>query len=51
MARRAEVEALKRSAAELAPAIRYKLEYESKGPRLFVASLDMDRPENRGRKP
>jgi len=25
----------------------YKLEYESKGPRLTVASLDMDRPENR----
>ena len=25
----------------------YKLEYESKGPRLSVASLDMDQPENR----
>ena len=25
----------------------YKLEYETKGPRLTVASLDMDRPENR----
>lgn len=27
----------------------YKLEYEAKGPRLSVASLDMDRPENQGR--
>jgi hypothetical protein len=25
----------------------YKLDFESKGPRLSVASLDMDRPENR----
>jgi hypothetical protein len=25
----------------------YKLIYETKGPRLSVASLDMDRPENR----
>jgi len=29
----------------------FKLEYEAKGPRLSVASLDMDRPENRDRKP
>ena len=28
----------------------YKLEYEAKGPRLSVASLDMDRLENRDRK-
>lgn len=27
----------------------YKLEYETEGPRLSVASLDMDRPENLGR--
>ncbi len=27
----------------------YKLEHEAKGPRLSVASLDMDRPENRAR--
>jgi hypothetical protein len=25
----------------------YKLQYKAKGPRLSVASLDMDRPENR----
>jgi hypothetical protein len=29
----------------------YKLQYEKKGPRLSVASLDMDRPENRNYKP
>jgi hypothetical protein len=28
----------------------YKLEYEAKGPRLTVASADLDRPENRDRK-
>jgi hypothetical protein len=29
----------------------FKLEYEAKGPRLSVASLDLDRPENRDRQP
>jgi len=29
----------------------FKLEYETKGPRLTVTSLDMDRPENRSYKP
>jgi hypothetical protein len=28
----------------------YRLEYEAKGPRLSVASLDMERPENKGKK-